>query len=184
MATLVNQDVSIRHLAEGELPLLEQMYESFAPRHAAMGLPPEERCRRRAWLENLVHGMNLVAVRGARIAGHLALMPCGRAAEMAVFVHQDFRRQGIGTALTRAAMEEAGRLGIRLVWVLVSSENFIALNGLRRMGFHIAWESMGEVQLVYRLAPATEAADGARNGKELAGCDTLAPARSPTLPAR
>lgn len=151
MSTLIVNQIAVRPLREEDLPLLEQMYESFVPRRDASGLPPADPTRRRAWLANLRTGINLVAFADGKMAGHLALLLAGRSAEMALFVHQDFRRQGIATALGRAAVEEARAQGLRFLWVLISSDNSAARAGLLKFGFRTAWESLGEVQMLLPL---------------------------------
>lgn len=142
---------TIREMQPEDLPHLEQMYAGFDPIGEALGLPPGTIDRRQAWLASLQTGINLVALAEDHIVGHLALMPAEHAAEMAVFVHQDFRRQGLATSLTKAAVEIARTRGLRALWVLITSSNVAARNGLRNFGFRTAWESMGEVQMVYSL---------------------------------
>ncbi len=151
MPTLIASQISVRRLRDEDEPLLVQMYDAFTPKDLALGLPPCDPVRRQAWLASLRAGTNLVAVAGGRIVGHLALMRVGHSAEMALFVHPGFRRQGIATTLTHGAMEEARAQGARFLWALISSENSAARTGLLKFGFHTNWEGMGEVQMVYRL---------------------------------
>ena len=151
MSALTATKIPIRRLREEDRPLMEQMYASFPGQDVALGLPPRDLGRLRSWLASLQSGVNLVAVTEDRMAGHLVLMPKGHSAEMALFVHPDFRRQGIAAALARAAVEEGRALGLRFLWVLISSSNYAARTGLLKFGFHVAWEGLGEAQLVYRL---------------------------------
>lgn len=151
MPTLVSKQVSVRQLTIEEMPLLEQMYATFAPPEVAMGLPPADPERRRKWLDGLTSGVNFVAVIEDRFAGHLALMPSEHAAEMAVFVHQDFRRRGVATAVVNAAVELCRAKHFRCLWVLISSDNNAARTGLLNYGFHTAWESMGQVRMEFAL---------------------------------
>ena len=150
--------ISIRTLSEDDQPLLERMYESFDPQGIALGLPPREAERRRAWLAELRQGANFGAFVNGALAGHLALMPSGRAAEMAVFVHQDFRRQGVATALVETAVEEARAMGFSAVSVFIDSANAAARRGLLKFGFHAAWENLQEAQMVYPLLREAKAA--------------------------
>jgi GNAT superfamily N-acetyltransferase len=143
--------VEVRPLAAEDWPLLVQMYDSFDPIGDALGLPPPNPARRRAWLEGLREGVNFVAYAEGRIAGHLVLMPSEVVAEMAVFVHQDYRRHGVAWTLAERAVEEARHRGLRSLWVLISSSNVAARMGLRKFGFRTVWEKLGEVQMVYRL---------------------------------
>lgn len=151
MPTLTASQISVRRLRDEDEPLLVQMYEAFTTRDLALGLPPRDPVRRQAWLASVRPGANLVAVAEGRIAGHLVLMRVGHSAEMALFVHPDFRRQGIATALTQAAVGEVRTQGAWFLWVLISSNNSAARTGLLKFGFHTNWEGLGEAQMVYRL---------------------------------
>ncbi len=142
--------VGVRSLRRQDLPQLEEMYRTFVPQEAAMGLPPSDAARRQAWLDRLQAGTNLVGLVGNRLAGHLALMPDGGSGEIAVFVHQDFRRRGVATELVRAALEEGRAGGLRSLWALLSSDNFAARRLLRNLGFRETWNSHAEMQMEFR----------------------------------
>jgi L-amino acid N-acyltransferase YncA len=151
MSTATAKEIVVRRLTQDELPALEQMYETFEPKEVALGLPPRDPSRRRDWLKHLSEGLNLVALMEGRIVGHTAVMPAGHAGELAVFVHQDYRRRGVAMAMARLAVEEARQQGLRSIWVLISSDNSPARAGLLNNGFHTAYESQGEVKLTYEL---------------------------------
>lgn len=152
------EKIQVRQLKEEDQPLLERMYESFEPQGSALGLPPFNAERRRAWLTELRQGVNLVAFADGTLAGHLAMMPSGRVAELAIFVHQNFRRRGVATALAEAAVEQARGLGLSSLTVFIDSSNFVARRGLLKFGFHAAWEDLQEAQMVYPLRRAVKAA--------------------------
>jgi ribosomal protein S18 acetylase RimI-like enzyme len=83
------------------------------------------------------------------VAGHLVLIPTGSGAvQMMAYVHQDFRRQGIATALTTAAIEEAGLDGFHYIWLLIAKKNLAARRCLQNLGFRIQWEDEREVQFL------------------------------------
>ncbi len=147
MTPLIAREVSVRTAKPEDLSLLEQMYETFAPAEAAMGLPPADPQKRKNWLAALSGGINLIATVDDKVAGHVALMPGEHSAEMACFVHQDFRRHGVGTALTNEAVRLCRARGLKSLWVLISSDNNAARTGLLNYGFHTAWESTGEVRM-------------------------------------
>lgn len=151
MSSVTQTQITVREMQPEDEPLLDAMYAGFDPMGEALGLPPTTPERRRAWLGGLNQGHNVIALAGERVIGHLAMMPSGQAAEMAVFVHQEYRRQGVATSLTKAAVELARAKGLRALWVLISSSNVAARSGLRHFGFRTAWESMGEVQMVYSI---------------------------------
>jgi GNAT superfamily N-acetyltransferase len=128
------------------------MYQSFRPLGAAQGLPPIDPERQAAWLSKLSCGVNLVAFLEGRLAGHLALVPIGDACELTCFVHQDFRRRGVATALASEAVEEARRAGYRRISVFLDTHNTGARHGLLQSGFRIVWEDLQEGEYEYLLA--------------------------------
>ena len=145
--------VVVRRLTEQDQPLLEEMYSSFTPLAAALGLPPYLAAQRASWLATLREGINLVAFVDDHLAGHLALLPTGDGAEMTCFVHQDFRRQGLATALTHAAVEEAREAGYHRISVLINANNGAARRGLLKFGFHSVAEDLQEGEYVYPVVP-------------------------------
>jgi RimJ/RimL family protein N-acetyltransferase len=145
-------EVVVRRLREEDRPVLAEMYHSFNPLGGALGLPPIDPERQATWLSKLSRGVNLVAFLEGRLAGHLALVPIGDAAELTCFVHQDFRRRGLATALTFQAVEEARRLGYRRISVFIDTHNTGARHGLLKFGFRIVWEDLQEGEYEYALA--------------------------------
>jgi len=146
------QELLVRRLTDEDRPSLDAMYDTFAPLSQALGLPPEEASRRRVWLTTLRDSMNLAAFREGRLVGHLALLAVDAdAAELVCFVHQDFRRQGIASALVRAAMQEAREAGYQRVSVFINTHNQGARRGLLKFGFEPVWEDLEEAEYVYWL---------------------------------
>lgn len=143
--------IVVRRLTRADRPALEKMYENFAPLGEALGLPPRDRERRRAWLDSLAEGIQLVANADGVLAGHLILMPEDHEAELTCFVRQDFRRRGIATALAEAAVAEASQAGVSTLWVLIDNSNAAARRGLLKFGFHLAWEDRIESKFVYAV---------------------------------
>ncbi len=162
--------ITVRLLTGEDQPLLERMYDDFVPHKAAMGLPSSNPAQRRAWLADLRKGINLVAFVDGRLAGHLALMPGPEIAELACFVHQDFRRRGVALALAGQAVKEAEAAGMSAIWVLIDSSNAAAREGLRKFGFRAAWEDLQEAQYVHPLRKAgTQKAEIQKAGAQRAG---------------
>ena len=91
---------------------LVRMYDRFDPMGAAFGLPPYMPEARRAWVEAaLGHRMNVAAFSPAgEIVGH-SFLAVGRPglAELAVFVHQESRRKGVGAALVKSVLNGPAR---------------------------------------------------------------------------
>ena len=153
MSVETAHQVAVRRLKDEDQPLLEQMYDTLEPLGEALGLPPRQTDQRRSWLASLREGINFCAFSEDTLVGHLALLPIGNAAEMVAFVHQDFRRRGIGTALARAAVEEARAAGYDRISVFIDSHNKAARLGLLKFGFLPVWEDLQEAEYVYWLDP-------------------------------
>ena len=79
-------------------------------------------------------------------------------AELAAFVHQDFRQRRLGTTLTHWLIEWAGTHQIRRVWALVASDNLPALRLLKRCGFRTAQLTFPTIEMELDLAPSKAAA--------------------------
>ncbi len=121
-----------RAIIEDRDALLD-MYQTFQPRPASLGLPPNANVGE--WLDRLAGYPSFVAFAGSEIAGHGVLCPENGAGEVAVFVHQDHRGQGIGEKLLRAILDEARRLGLSRVWGTTQLDNTPMLRLAHAMGF-------------------------------------------------
>jgi L-amino acid N-acyltransferase YncA len=127
----------IRPMQADDVVELRRFYGEFEPKRRAHGLPPEKPERIEAWLrEILPQGVHLVVVRD-RLIGHAFLTPTRRDGvfEYAVFLHQDFRGQGIGTRLSFSMVEAARAAGVRKLWLTVEPRNKAALRSYVKVGF-------------------------------------------------
>jgi RimJ/RimL family protein N-acetyltransferase len=127
--------VRLAHAAD--LEALISFYEAFEPKRGAQGLPPVGRYRIERWLSGILpQGTHLLVESGVRLVGHALLMPMdpGRG-EYAIFLHQDERGAGLGTAVNRLAVEVARALGFRRLWLSVEPGNRAALISYERVGF-------------------------------------------------
>jgi GNAT superfamily N-acetyltransferase len=154
----MDKNIRIQLIGLPERDLLTEMYDRFDPLGAAFGLPPPKAEARRDWVgAALTHEMNLAAFSPAGpVAGHCFLVPDGPgSAELALFVHQEYRRRGIGAGLINAALELAGAAGLRRVWTLTSFDNRPAIRLQARCGFRqkgpISLETKLEIDVPYRL---------------------------------
>jgi RimJ/RimL family protein N-acetyltransferase len=138
------------------------MYDRFEPLGAALGLPPRWEEARREWLDvAMSHKMNLAAISpvGAAV-GHCFLVDDqAGSAELAIFVHQEFRRRGIATALLKAVLEWGSAEGLRRVWTLTGAENTAALRLQERLGFHLTNSAFYGSELEIHLPVAFAARD-------------------------
>ena len=146
--------IRIGALGRPQRDLLIEMYDRFEPLGAALGLPPRGEEPRREWIEGaLSHRMNLAAFSPAGAAvGHCFLVPDKPgSAEMAIFVHQEFRRRGVATALVKAVLEWGGVEGLRRVWTLTGSDNTPALRLQEKFGFRLTNAEFYGIEMEIRL---------------------------------
>lgn len=125
--------VELRLAGERDRAALLAFYAEFEPRPASLGLPP--RARADNWLASLAAAPNFLAERDGKLVGHAVLCPEGGRGEVAIFVHQDHRNQGIGRRLLAALIEEARRRKLRRVWGVTDLDNLPMLRLAHSLGF-------------------------------------------------
>jgi GNAT superfamily N-acetyltransferase len=141
----------IRDLKKSQLPDLLEMYRSFRPKGRFQGMPPAEIKRCEAWISELFRsGENLLAWRGKIVIGHAVVLPDPEKgdAEYMIFVHQGSRNVGVGSGLTKVAIERIKALGIRKVWLTVGAYNFIAIRLYRKFGFDFSGDMGGAEKIM------------------------------------
>jgi GNAT superfamily N-acetyltransferase len=156
-------DFQIGPVGPAQRDLVSGMYDRFDPLGESLGLPPPGDEARRRWIEfALGHPMNLAAFSSSgKIVGHCFLVADrSKSAEMAIFVHQHFRRIRIGTALVRSALACACGAGIRRVWGIAASDNRAALRLQLKCGFRLTENVFPEAELEIYLPGGLEPAAG------------------------
>jgi len=132
------EPILIKPLGPKRHQALLEMYLAYRPRNSFSGLPPitDEACVR--WVAGMIEtGVNLVALSfGAGVVGHAALFPMDtEACEMFLVVSPGNQGLGIGTELTRCAIQLADELGFERVWLSVEVTNNIARHVYKKCGF-------------------------------------------------
>lgn len=151
-------EVVVYPMTGEDLPCVEAMYQIFVPLDAAFGLPPSNSFRRQVWLESMSErAWNWIARDGEQVIGHLILAREDGKAEMAFFVHQDWRRRGVGRLMWQSAREEAQRAGLARVWGLVRGDNYPCIAALRSFGFRVTLSQGAEVELALEIPAAAMA---------------------------
>jgi RimJ/RimL family protein N-acetyltransferase len=128
----------VRPFETGGYPYLEEMYDGFSPKGAFQGMPPFDKEACVNWIAQLIkNAENFLAWREGRVIGHVALIPDFKKgdAEYLIFVNQSNRGRGVGTELTRTAIEKAKALGLTVIWLSVNRYNFRAVRLYRKFGF-------------------------------------------------
>lgn len=152
----------IRPYRAADRAALDAMYDDFAPKRAAQGLPPGDPAFRARWLGRVLgQGWHLVVEVDGVVVGHGMLIPFDRdRAELANFLHQSVRNRGIGTALNLALLEVGRRHGIRRVWLSVEPSNRAAVRSYENAGFRripvTAWSPELEMEVALASAAAPD----------------------------
>jgi RimJ/RimL family protein N-acetyltransferase len=128
----------VRAYQPSDRKALHFFYEAFEPKRSAQGLPPAAPERIAVWLNSvLASGIHLLAFRDGKLIGHGLVMPTNRPGigEYAVFLRQDLRGRGMGTALNRAVVDAARAAGLRGLWLTVEGRNKAAVRSYEKVGF-------------------------------------------------
>ena len=132
------RSIRCRVLSRDDRPALLDFYQAFEPKAVYQGLPPVAD-QIETWIDSLLtQWINLGAFYQDRLIGHCALDTIGEQAvsEYLIFVSPAFQDQGIGTALTRYAMDLARSSQGHQVWLTVQNSNLRAIKVYRKVGFH------------------------------------------------
>jgi RimJ/RimL family protein N-acetyltransferase len=133
---------------------LTYMYDHFSPKAVTQGLPPANEAARAAWIKDLIqNGQNFLAWLEDRVVGHSSLLPQPekRSGEYLIFVNQTYRNRGLGTALTRLAIDRARGLGLETVWLTVEALNFKAIKLYKKIGFEFCDTGERERTMILKL---------------------------------
>jgi len=143
---------TLRAFDEPDSEKLYEMYCQFEPKGEFQGLPPRFDSQIKKWLSQLRERgfYQFVIEVGDRIVGHGMLCPSPRKteAELAIFLHQDFRGYGLGKKLLLGTLSVGcKKLELERVWLFVTGSNVVALNMFEEVGFRpgrggdpLAWE--------------------------------------------
>jgi GNAT superfamily N-acetyltransferase len=137
--------LAVRDYAGDDSKALVEMYRDFEPKREAQGLPPPDLSRIERWLHEIESKSHwIIALSRGRIVGHAILCPISRiAVEFTIFVHQDFRGEGLGTLLAQRALCVAGQLGFKDVYLTTEFSNLAAVRLYRKLGFQVT-NNLGE----------------------------------------
>lgn len=139
-------------MADQDYEQLVAMYEEFEPKGEFQGLPPRSISQIKKWLTQLreLGFLQFVVEVGGRIVGHSMLCPSQRKteAELAIFLHQDYRGYGLGKKLLLGTLNFGCKnLELQRVWLFVMGSNPIAMHLFESAGFRpgrdgdpLAWE--------------------------------------------
>ncbi|USZ69502.1 GNAT family N-acetyltransferase [Halorussus salilacus] len=146
------REIEIRPYEDDDFEAVVEMYVDFDSADRAQGIPPATESRVREWFEALLDGLNVVAWHGDRAVGHATLVPGGDDAyELAIFVHQDYQRAGIGSKLIRALLGHGRANGVEKVWLTVERWNRAAVGLYESVGFETYGTESFEIEMSLKL---------------------------------
>jgi RimJ/RimL family protein N-acetyltransferase len=156
--TRKGRTLQVREYSLEDLGALVEMYKSFEPKLVAQGLPPPDVPRIAHWLDKLQNkSRGLVALEGAKVVAHSVLCPIAAdTVEFAVFVHQDCREEGLGTALSLLAFDWAYQMGFSEAFLTTEPSNFRAMRLFRKLGFQITSRYGDECEMKLALGPSVQ----------------------------
>lgn len=141
-------ETRIRQAADADRSAILSFYESFDRQGLTVGMPPATDIAE--WLDALATSPNFVAVTDGDVIAHGFLRPEDGTGEVAVYVHQDFRRRGLGRRLLATVVEEARHLHLVRVWGMAEASNAAIFGLARSLGFvqgndpHMFWLTLQE----------------------------------------
>ena len=152
--TYKGRELEIRPLGGEDFGALVRMYKSFEPKRVAQGIPPPDVPRIAHWLDRLAQkSQALLAWEGNQVVAHTILCPMpGDSVEFTIFVHQDYREEGLGTVLSRHTLDWALHMGFAHAYLTTEISNFRALRLFRKLGFQTTSSYGDEVEMKLDLS--------------------------------
>lgn len=130
------REVEIRPYSDSDFGSLVSMYDTFDKAQRAQGVPPLKSAAIEEWLQDILSGINVVAVHDDRIIGHVSFVEDGTGRhELAIFVHQEYQRAGIGSQLMAAGLGRARQNGVGYIWLTVEKTKRYQQRFYNRAGF-------------------------------------------------
>lgn len=151
-ATFVDGDdreIHVRPYRGEDFAGLVEMYDDFDPELRAQGTPPIGVEAIEDWLRDILDGVNVVALHDGQPVGHVSFVPddTGRH-ELAIFVHQEFQRAGVGSRLMANGLGYAREQGVTYVWLSVESWK----RGIQRFYSRAGFSTVNPMGAAHRMS--------------------------------
>jgi RimJ/RimL family protein N-acetyltransferase len=134
------RQVTVRFLNASDRDGLFQMFSSMSAEALAWSMAPYTMEVVDRWVGNIPHLIPLVAEYDKKIVGYAVIYkyPHQRRkgiGDLAIYLHQDFQKAGLGTAMTEKLLELAKEEKMHKIELTVVADNEIARNLYRKFGF-------------------------------------------------
>ena len=168
-AKMVNDMMYVRQMTEADWPQVAAIYEQGIVSHKATFA--QKAPEYAVWdAEHHPHTRLVAETSDGIIAGWVAVAPSfARAvyngvAEISIYIHDDFKHQGVGTMLLEAAAEESEKNGIWTLEALIFADNepslklfrkcgYVDLGVRKRLGYDTVLEKWRDVAMLERRSP-------------------------------
>ena len=168
-AKMVNDTMYVRQMTEADWPQVAAIYEQGIVSHKATFA--QKAPEYAVWdAEHHPHTRLVAETSDGIIAGWVAIAPSfARAvyngvAEISIYIHDDFKHQGVGTMLLEAAAEESEKNGIWTLEALIFADNepslklfrkcgYVDLGVRKRLGYDTVLEKWRDVAMLERRSP-------------------------------
>jgi GNAT superfamily N-acetyltransferase len=147
--TQKGRELVVRPFGNKDFEPLVRMYKVFEPKRVAQGIPPPDVPRIAHWLDQLTRkSQALLAWKDNAVVGHTILCPMpADAVEFTIFVHQDYREEGLGTVLSWHTLTWAMQMGFSHAYLTTEISNFRALRLFRKLGFQTTSSYGDEIEM-------------------------------------
>jgi RimJ/RimL family protein N-acetyltransferase len=134
------REVTVRFLNAGDRDGLFQMFASMSEKALEWSMAPYTVDVIDRWIGNMSNLIPLVAEYDKKIVGYAVIYkypPQRRkgVGDLAIYLHQDFHRVGLGTAMTEKLLELAKKERMHKIELTVVADNEIAENLYKKFGF-------------------------------------------------
>jgi RimJ/RimL family protein N-acetyltransferase len=134
------REVTVRFLSAGDRDGLFQMFASMSEKALEWSMAPYTMDVIDRWIGNMSNLIPLVAEYDKKIVGYAVIYkyPHQRrkgVGDLAIYLHQDFHRVGLGTAMTEKLLELAKKERMHKIELTVVADNEIAENLYKKFGF-------------------------------------------------
>lgn len=168
-AKMVNDTMYVRQMTAADWPQVAAIYEQGIVSHKATFA--QKAPEYAVWdAEHHPHTRLVAETSDGIIAGWVAVAPSfARAvyngvAEISIYIHDDFKHQGVGTMLLEAAAEESEKNGIWTLEALIFADNepslklfrkcgYVDLGVRKRLGYDTVLEKWRDVAMLERRSP-------------------------------
>jgi RimJ/RimL family protein N-acetyltransferase len=134
------REVTVRFLNLGDRDGLFQMFSSMSEKALEWSMAPYTMEVIDRWIGNMSSLIPLVAEYNGKIVGYAVIYKYSHQrrrgiGDLAIYLHQDFHKVGLGTAMTEKLLELAKKERLHKIELTVVTENEIARNLYENFGF-------------------------------------------------